>query len=158
MTSVRFTATLAPLLVLLSGLLLTGCSTPNNQSSVYDRSAMSGAIRTIRGQIVSKREVTIKGGTGLGATTGAGVGAIGGSSMGGNANDSAVGAIVGAVIGGTVGAISESEVFAADGYEYVVESKVAGLLTIVMTDSSYEVGENVFITLGKTPKLIKLGQ
>ncbi len=119
---------------------------------------MSGAIRTIRGQVISKRAVTIKGGTGLGAAAGTGVGAIGGASLGENASDSAVGAILGAVVGGTVGAIAESEAFAADGYEYVVESSVAGLLTIVMTDSSYEVGEDVFITLGRTPKLIKLNR
>ena len=145
-------------ILLLIGIVTTGCSTPSNQSSVYDRSAMLGAIRTIRGKVVSKREVTIKGATGLGAAAGAGVGAVGGSSLGGNSNDSAVGAIVGAVVGGTIGAIAESEAFVADGYEYVVESKVAGLLTIVMTDSSYEVGEKVFITLGRTPKLIKLSE
>lgn len=135
--------------------LVVGCSTPSNTSTTYDRSAMTSTQRTITGKIVSKRVVTVKGGTGVGSSAGAGIGAIAGGNLGGDGSDSAVGAIAGAVIGGTVGAIAESEAFATDALEYVVESNVAGLLTVVMTDSGFEVGDDVFIVMGRTPKLIR---
>lgn len=135
-----------------------GCSTPSNTSTTYDRGAMTSAQRTITGKIVSKRVVTVKGGTGVGSSAGAGIGAIAGGSLGGNDSDSAVGAIAGAVVGGTVGAIAESEVFATNALEYVVESDVTGLLTVVMTDSGFEVGDDVFIVMGRTPKLIRKPQ
>ena len=143
-------------IILLVGVtvFVTGCSTPSNTSTTYDRGAMTSAQRTISGKVVSKRVVTVKGDTGVGSSAGAGIGAIAGGNLGGDNSDNAIGAIVGAVVGGTAGAIAESEAFATDALEYVVESNVAGLLTIVMTDSSFEVGDDVFIVLGRTPKLI----
>ena len=151
----KFTAIL---MILLSGIILTGCSTPSNNSDTYNRSALQSAQRTINGQIVSKRPVTVKGGTGVGSSAGAGIGAIAGSGVGGSASDNAVAAIAGAVIGGTVGAVAENEIFEADAFEYVVDSSVAGLLTIVLTDAQFEVGDEVFIVMGRTPKLIRKSQ
>lgn len=135
-------------------LILVGCSSPSNQSNTYQSNAMSKAQRTIEGKILSKRQVTVKGGSGIGTSSGAMIGGISGSSLGSNANDSAVGAIAGAVVGGTLGAIAQSEAFATQATEYIVESQVAGILTIVINDSSLNKGDDVFIILGREPKLI----
>jgi outer membrane lipoprotein SlyB len=116
---------------------------------------MTKTQRTIKGIIVSKRLVTVKGGRGVGTASGSAIGGIAGGNLGSNASDSAVGAIAGAVIGGTVGAIAQSEAFATEATEYIVDSKVAGLLTVVTNDSDLLVGDNVYIILGNEPKLVK---
>ena len=138
-------------IILPIGILLSACTKPENNSNTYDRGALYSAQRTIVGKILSKRTVTVKGGSGLGSTAGAGLGA----SVGGKSGDQLSGAIAGAVIGGTVGAALENEALKTEAYEYIVESKVAGILTMVMTDNSFKTGDDVFIVLGKVPKLIK---
>ena len=146
--------TILKLLLPLSIALPVACTQPENGSATYNRSEVQSAQRTIKAQIVSKRAVKIKGGTGIGTSTGAATGYIAGSTVGGSANDNAVGAIAGAVIGATIGTAIENSALEVDATEYIIENDVTGLLTIIMTDSSFVEGSNVYVSLGSPPTII----
>ena len=141
-------------LIILLSILTVGCSQPDNASATYNRSELQSAQRTIKAQIVSKRSVKVKGGTGVGSSAGAATGYIAGSTAGNNSTDSAVGAIAGAVIGATIGAAIENQALAVDATEYIIENDVTGFLTIIMTDSSFAEGSTVYVSLGSPPKII----
>ena len=142
--------------ILLSFLTVTmfACSTPENTSSTYSRAEMQTAQRTIKAEIVSKRSVKVKGGTGVGAASGAAAGGIAGSTIGSSAEDNAIGAIAGVLVGATVGAAIENQAQEVDAIEYIIESDVTGFLTIVMTDSSFPKGALVYVSLGSPPKIL----
>ena len=139
-------------LVLIS--FLANCSTPENNSASYNRSEIQSAQRTIKAEIVSKRAVKVKGDTGIGTNAGAATGYIAGSGLGSNASDNAVGAIAGALIGATVGTAIENQAQTVEATEYIIVNDVTGLLTIIMTDSSFSKGSLVFVSLGSPPKII----
>lgn len=137
-------------------LVSMGCSKPENASSIYKRSDIQVAKRTIKAQIVSKRSVTVKGGTGIGTTAGAATGYFTGSTAGNSSTDSAVGAIAGAVVGATIGSAIESQVLGVDATEYILEDDRSDLMTIIMTDPSFPERSMVYVTLGYPPKIIGL--
>ena len=117
---------------------------------------MQVAKRTIKAQIVSKRSVTVKGGTGIGTSAGAATGYFTGSTAGNSSTDSAVGAIAGAVVGATIGSAIESQVLGVDATEYILEDGRSDLMTIIMTDPSFPEGSMVYVTLGYPPKIVGL--
>lgn len=135
-----------------------GCTTPVDSNKVYGRSALTTATRTIEAVIVSKRDVLVDPSTGVGSSAGGALGAIGGSSLGKGGRDNLAGAVVGAVVGSAVGAAIDSSANKIGAFEYIVKSDVAGLLTIVQTDSEFSVGQKVFVILGSKPIIVKAGQ
>lgn len=137
---------------------LVGCVSPNASNQQYDRSALSSATRTIEGEIVSKRAVKVNSSSGTGAAAGGALGGIAGSSIGSNGRDNLAGAVVGVLAGAAIGAAADASVQTIDAFEYIVRSNVAGLLTIVQTDSTFAVGNKVFIVLGSKPVLVPLSQ
>ena len=137
-------------------LVSMSCSKPNNSSATYDRSDLKVAKRTIKAQIVSKRLVEVKGGSGIGTSAGAATGYITGSTIGNSSTDSAVGAIAGAVIGATVGAAIENQALEVDAIEYILEDDRSDLMTIVMTGQNFDSGSMVYVTLGYPPRIIGL--
>lgn len=60
--------------------------------------------------------------------------------------------------GAAIGAAAESSAQTLDAFEYIVRSNVAGLLTIVQTDASFRVGDNVFVVLGAKPVIVPMGR
>lgn len=137
---------------------LAGCATPNASNQHYDRTALSSATRTIEGEIVSKRPVKVNASSGAGATTGGALGGIAGSSIGSNGRDNLAGAVVGIVAGAAIGAAVESSAQTFDAFEYIVKSNVAGLMTIVQTDTTFSVGDKVFIVLGTKPVIVPMSR
>ena len=133
---------------------MINCSAPENNSASYNRAEIQSAQRTIKAKIVSKRAVKVKGDSGIGTTAGAATGFIAGS----NASDNAIGAIAGALIGATVGSAIENQAQTVDATEYIIENDVTGLLTIIMTDSSFSKGSLVFVSLGSPPKIIGVAE
>ena len=65
-----------------------------------------------------------------------------------------MGSIAGAVIGATIGSVIENNALEVDATEYIIEHDVTGLLTIIMTDSSFVEGSHVYVSLGSPPKII----
>jgi outer membrane lipoprotein SlyB len=139
-------------------LVAVSCSKPENASSTYDRSDLQSAKRTIKAQIVSKRSVKVKGGTGIGTSAGAATGYVTGATAGNGSADSAVGAIAGTIIGATIGSAIENNALEADATEYILEDDRSGLMTIIMTDSSFPAGSIVYVTLGYPPKIIGVAE
>lgn len=130
------------------------CSKPDNSSATYDRSDLKVAKRTIKAQIVSKRLVEVKGGSGVGTSAGAATGYIAGGTAGSGSTDNAVGAIAGAIIGATIGSAVENKSMSVDATEYILEDDQSNLMTIIMTDSRFSEGSLVYVTLGYPPKII----
>ena len=139
-------------------LFLINCSAPENYSASYNRDEIQSAQRTIKAEIVSKRAVKVKGDSGIGTTAGAATGYIAGSGIGTNASDNAIGAIAGALIGATVGSAIENQAQTVNATEYIIENDVIGLLTIIMTDSTFSKGSLVFVSLGSPPKIIGVAE
>lgn len=144
--------------LLLSIALLGGCATPADSNRVYTRSALNVATRTIEATIVNKRSVLVDASTGVGGSAGGALGAIGGSSIGGNSRDNLAGAVIGAVVGSAIGAAIESNSSKIGAVEYIVKSEVAGLMTIIQTDTEFNVGQRVFVILGAKPVIVNSGQ
>ena len=142
------------LFMVLPVMLATACTKPSNYSNVYSRGSISATQDTITGTVLSKRAVTIEGGTGIGEAAGGVIGAIAGSHVGGGEPENTVGGIAGALIGGTLGSIAENSLLSAEGVEYIVETDEKGLITIIMNDNAYRVGDFVFVVLGDQPKIV----
>lgn len=135
--------------------LLAGCAAPNASNTNYSSSSLMSATRTVEGVVVSKRPVKVSGSSNTGGMAGGALGAIGGSGIGSNGRENAAGAIVGAVIGGAVGAAAERNATQQDAFEYIVRSDVTGLMTIIQSDDTIQVGDKVYIVLANKPVLVK---
>jgi len=144
--------------VSLSIALIAGCATPADSNRVYTRSALNSATRTIEATVVNKRSVLVDASTGVGGSAGGALGAIGGSSIGGNSRDNLAGAVIGAVVGSAIGAAIESNSSKISAFEYIVKSDIAGLMTIIQTDSDFSVGQRVFVIMGAKPVIVNSGQ
>jgi outer membrane lipoprotein SlyB len=153
-----YSRSLVPTFYLLFGCALVGCAAPNASNQQYDRTALSSATRTIEGEIVSKRPVTVNASSGTGAAAGGALGGIAGSSLGSNGRDNLAGAVIGVLAGAAIGAAAESSAKTIEAFEYIVRSNVAGLLTIVQTDSTFAVGNKVFVVLGSKPVIVPLNR
>jgi outer membrane lipoprotein SlyB len=142
-------------LTLASTLLLIGCAAPISQKS-YSIGAVGQVNRSISATVVSSREVTIDGTTGLGGSVGSATGAVVGSGVGGNnSRGNIVGAIGGAVIGGIAGAAIESNAAKQVGREYVIETENGNLMTIVQgNDTIFAVGQRVIVLYGSPSRVI----
>ena len=138
--------------------LISACSAPENSSASYNRSEMNVAQRTVKAKIVSKRSVTVSGASGVGETAGAATGYIAGSTMGDSGAENAIGAVIGTVVGATVGTAIENQAQSVEATEYILESDVTGLLTIIMTDASFPKGAFVYVSLGSPPKIMSVAE
>ena len=137
---------------------ISACSVPENSSASYNRSEMNVAQRTVKAKIVSKRSVTVSGASGVGETAGAATGYIAGSTMGDSGAENAIGAVIGTVVGATVGTAIENQAQSVEATEYILESDVTGLLTIIMTDASFPKGAFVYVSLGSPPKIMSVAE
>ena len=137
---------------------LVGCAAPNASNQQYDRSALSTATRTIEGEILSKRLVKVNASTGTGAAAGGALGGIAGSSLGSNSRDNLAGAVIGVLAGAAIGAAVDSSAKTIDAVEYIVRSNIAGLMTIVQTDTAFNVGDKVFVILGSKPVIVPVSR
>ena len=135
-------------------LLVSACSAPRNDSAVYSGQSITTAQHTITGNVVSKRIVLVSGDSGIGKIAGAAIGAIAGGEIGGGDAENTVGSIAGAIVGGTIGASAEDELLQTNAVEYIVETAEQGLLTIILNDDHFRVGDDVFVILGNNPRLV----
>lgn len=135
--------------------LVAGCAAKAVTDRQYPAGSLSMSARTIEATVVSKREVVIMGTTGVGGAAGAVIGGAGGSRFGRSARGSIAGALTGAVIGGLVGAAIEASATQQDAFEYIVQSDVTGLMTLLQLDGEAEVGDSVFVVLSARPVLVK---
>lgn len=144
----------AVLSLILAALVTTGCAVKASNRA-YSASALSTATRTVEGEIVSKRSVTVDSSRGGGAAGGAALGAIGGSGLGGDSTrGNLAGAVIGVMAGALAGAAIDSSASTIDAFEYIVHSDVAGLLTIVQADGEFTKGQKVFVVLGSKPVIV----
>jgi len=137
---------------------LNGCSKPQNVSTEYSRSQINSVQETIIATVISKRIVTVDGDSGVGGTAGGLTGYIAGSTIGDTPSENAIGAIAGSIIGATIGSAVESETQAVAATEYVLKAKDGKLLTIIMTDNTFNLGEAVYVGLGDTAKILAVAE
>ena len=137
---------------------LNGCSKPQNVSTEYSRSQINSVQETIIATIISKRVVTVDGDSGVGRTAGGLTGYIAGSTVGDTPSENAIGAIAGSIIGATIGSAVEIENQAVAATEYVLKAEDGKLLTILMTDNTFNVGEAVYVGLGDTAKILAVAK
>lgn len=109
--------------ILLSALLLTSC-TRDLSSDVY--TSGSTLSLTMRGEIVSFREVTIKESDmpGQGSQAGLLAGGVGGAAIGGavsNKRNMQTGVLAGAALGSAAGVASQHMLSKSKGYEYIIK-------------------------------------
>ena len=135
---------------LASFLLLTGCSR-NISNDVYHDRTVGETAHTLRGRVVSVRNVTV-GPEQLdentsGAAIGGVLGGVGGSMLGGGRGH-ILGAGVGAVGGAVAGSLIEKELRTQQGLEYIVELMNGELRTIVQgAQPAYPVGSKVLLMI-----------
>ena len=137
---------------------LNACSKPQNVSTEYSRSQINSVQETIIATVMSKRVVTVDGDSGVGGTAGGLTGYIAGSTVGDTPSENAIGAIAGSIIGASIGSAVESEIQAVAATEYVLKEEDGKLLTIIMTDNTFNVGEAVYVGLGDTAKILALAE
>jgi len=142
------------LFLILPVLLVSACSSPQNNSAVYSGQSITTTQQTITGNVVSKRFVTVSGDSGIGKIAGVAIGAIAGGEIGGGNAENSVGSIAGAIVGGTIGAEVEDELLKTNAVEYIIETAEQGLLTIILNDDNFRVGDDVYVILGNSPKLV----
>lgn len=133
--------------LLLSVLLLFGCSTPS--SGRYNTSEVGRTIETSPGSVVSSRVVRVAGDKGaVGPLAG---GALGGAGAGWGFQ-SGWAAIIGAVIGAGAGYLAQNATSGGEGIEYIVQMDDGRTVTLVQ---NREGGE---MPIGNgTPVLVQLG-
>ena len=137
---------------------LNGCSKPQNVSTEYSRSQINSVQETVIATVMSKRVVTVDGDSGVGGTAGGLTGYIAGSTVGDTPSENAIGAIAGSIIGATIGSAVGSEIQAVAATEYVLKAESGKLLTIIMTDNTFQVGETVYVGLGDTAKILAVAE
>lgn len=127
--------------LLVAALSLTGCGT-HIRSDDYTVQQIGKANKVVLGTIIGKREVTVRGQTGVGTA----VGAVGGGIAGAQFGDSCKSTMTGVAIGGLVGA----------GLGYFVDNALSS-----QTAMEYRVhlinGEVLVVVQGATPDL-RIGQ
>lgn len=116
--------------ILIVALLVGGCASSVDPST-YSVGSVGQINRSVAGNIVSAREITIDRNTGAAGTTGAALGAVGGSSIGGGDRANLAGAIGGAVAGALIGSAIEGSASATRGMEYVIATQTGALITVV---------------------------
>lgn len=143
------------ILAIIFPLFIVACAAPNSSNEVYSASSLKKTSRTITGVVVSKREVSVRGTTGLGSSAGGAAGAALGIGNA-NSNEDVAGAVAGAVVGSLIGAAVEESATRQKATEYIVKSRVGGLMTIIQnSDEVINVGDKVFIVLDNKPRIIK---
>jgi outer membrane lipoprotein SlyB len=138
-----------------SSLALAGCAS-NISPQTYSVGSVGQVNRTISATVISVREVSVAGTTGVGGAAGSATGAVLGSSVGGNdGRSNIVGAIGGAIIGGLAGSAIESNATKQKALEYVVETENGNLMTIVQgKDTVFAEGQKVLVLYGSPSRLI----
>jgi outer membrane lipoprotein SlyB len=162
------------LCVLLSGFILTGCTTPNASSQEYAPGDLSAAAPTVPGIVLAKRPIFVQGHSELGGLIGTLAGAIGGSALGGGRGQSLT-TLGGAVLGGVAGSMAHKKLTSQNAYEYVVKverpqkytdiqgtlnfnvrsGKTQDAVTVVQTEGNISVGERVFVVMSQKPRIVK---
>lgn len=129
--------------------LLAACA-PSYGSKSYKPGEVGQSSTTEIGHVISVRPVQIEGtDSGVGKLGGAAAGGVAGSMIGTGDRTQALGAIGGAIVGGIVGAASEKAVTKAQGAEYVIETEMGDLITVVQgADENIKAGGRVFIMRG----------
>lgn len=136
-------------------LLLTAC-TRDISPDTYSVGSVGEANRTVRGTIISARDVKITGNkSGIGAGAGAAGGAVAGSAIGNGGRSNALGAIGGAVVGGIAGAVIEENSTLQMGIEYVVETENNNLITLVQGEPRLSKGSKVLVIYGNPTRIIE---
>lgn len=144
------------LLVIVSAVFLSACAR-DLSSNVYTSS--STLSLTLKGQIVSAREVTIKKSDDLenskyGTLAGGGLGAIMGSTVGGGSGQ-ALATVGTGIVGALAGAAIENTLTKQNGYEYIIDVDTTNL------DSEKYIGSKAMrdvIATAKTNGLITVVQ
>lgn len=135
-------------------IILVGCAAKVSPEA-YSIRSVGQVNRSVAATVVSAREVSVAGTTGLGVNLGAGVGAVLGSTAGNNSRAKIVGAIGGAVVGGLAGATLEASGTKQNGTEYVVETENGNLITIVQgTEAVFSEKQKVLVLYGPPSRLI----
>ncbi len=100
--------------------LVTGCMPPTNPDSytAYDAGMKANVYQ---GVIVDIRQVTLEGGTDVGAPIGAVVGGVGGSFIGSRDAPNVVGALGGALVGGIAGYYIDKSLTTRDALQYIIK-------------------------------------
>lgn len=136
-------------------ILLAAC-TRNISPDTYSVGSVGEANRTVRGIIISVRDVKITGNSsGVGAGAGATGGAVAGSAIGNGGRSNALGAIGGAVVGGIAGAVIEEGSTRQIGIEYVVETENNNLVTVVQGEPRLLKGNKVLVIYGNPTRIIE---
>ena len=135
--------------------VLSGCSQPQNSSSEYRRSQLDNAQETIVATVVSKRVVNVDGETGIGQAAGGLAGYITGNTVGDTDNENALGSIAGALLGATIGSSIESKVQSVQATEYILQIGSSDLITVLLTDGQFNVGDEVYVSMGAQVKILR---
>lgn len=133
-----------------------GCA-PNISPDSYSVGSVGQVSRTVRGVIVSVRDVHVQGTqSGVGAQSGALIGGAGGSNVGGGqGSDAFAGAVAGAVVGGVIGAAIEESATQQPGVEYIVETTNGALITVVQgVENRMSAGDRVLVIYGQRSRVI----
>ncbi|MGE0653505.1 MAG: glycine zipper 2TM domain-containing protein [Alphaproteobacteria bacterium] len=141
--------------LLMTVLVLAGCK-QNVSPDSYSVGSVGQVNRSVRGTIISVRQINIEGTQGVGTAAGAAAGATGGSAIGGGTRENIIGAIGGAVVGGVAGAAIEGGATQQTGHEYVVQTQNGALLTLVQGDEKpFAMGEKVLVIYGTRSRIIR---
>lgn len=144
------------LLIAAVSVVVTGCATPPNSASVYNRSQAQGEQTVRMGVVESVRNVTIdKGASGIGTLAGGALGGIAAGSNVGGGNGALAAGIVGALLGGAAGNQIESRLSNTAGLEITVRLDSGELRAITQdADEMFRVGERVrLLSSGRTTRV-----
>lgn len=130
-------------------IMLSGCAR-DITSSNYTASSVGEASTSYEGVIKNVRVVVVDENDRLqnnviGGLIGAAAGGYAGSGIGkGQGQDAAI--IAGSLLGATAGALAEKHIKRQQGYEYTVQLKNGGMMTVVQgTDTALSVGQRVIV-------------
>lgn len=145
-------------LLLLSTLLLTGCSS-NGPS--YSANSVGQVSQVEQGEVINIQQVNIKGSDNIGAQVGGMAGGLGGALAGsGNMLTSIVGSIGGSIVGGLAGSATERAVRSSKAYQFTIKLNNGNSIAVLQQDdNNIQSGDKVTIYMsGNNTRIVPFKQ
>lgn len=142
------------LMILAAALMIGACTSDLGTDDYTTQSVGSvGAAKECR--VITTRKIKIRNDNNAGMMLGGAAGGVAGSMIGGNTATNMLGAIGGAVVGGLAGEAAQDVMSDQSGYEYVVELRGGGVVTVTQGDNVVlQPGERCLLLYGARSRLI----